>query len=1148
MKRHALLLPLFLILLSALRGSETWEVLNPTTTTAQIRDLAASPDRLVAVGEAGLVLTTSDGENWKPQDSGTRETFEAVAYQGGVWLAYGSSGTIFSSDDTHTWAQRTGGLGSGTFAYGNGLHVATTRDDTQQIRTSSDGYQWTDRSVLPAPSRGRATDVAFHDGYFWVSFERSLYRSADGVVWTAVTVPSIDALTRFTDLIVGNGELLLFADLRRGSDGLLYRLADDDSWPEVTAHPDSNRLTGSAYAGGKFFQIGSGPLLFHGTDLESWTPMTSPGSVNPKPRSITFAFDQWWFVSRYIHSGRLYHCTDASTWEADGQDLSLYTDGIAPLGNDLIAGNGYYLKNGTDWNSDGLTPDALASSCFTRLTSANGRAFGIDVHSVIPGTPLVEIWALDSATSGHLLATFEGTSSSDDIFYAAGRYLTSIRRNGVWIPVTSTDGETWTETTVADPSLVITDLIGAADDKFWAVVGNGSGVGDLWTSTDGVYWTFAAPTQNNALPYSIASDGQTLLVGSSNGYYFHSATDSWSYHPGPKMASVTYDGTAYRAAAIWLSWDEAALMTMAEDHTWSTQLLYRFASQPEFCRFVTLGTRTFIQSGDSLAVTTTEPDLRLKRGLPTVTDAIVNHPLVLEVVAESSGNLPLNYQWTADGVDIPDATASSLDLTVDSLENLPRTYGVKVSDGTQVVRAETQFNAYATAAPGLSLFGINNPIQTLYYSEDGYSRVDFLVIARGPGPISYQWTRNGEPIAGATGSSMSLRLNAADLGATIGLTVTNPYGSVTASTSVDGAKPVIPSPLAPTIVHNPATDTTSIYLLVYATNASWYQWRRNGVPIPGAIGDTYSRGAISPEESGFYDVVVSNAWGSTTSRSYFVTTHQARLSNLSVRAWGGDGDDTLIPGVVIARIGNDMTPLVRAIGPTLAEFGVTNPLPDPAIDVLSRDAEVLAGNDQWGGLPDYIARFNRLGAFPLPDDSLDAVSVIWDTTAPDGFSRFTVPVRSMTGESGDALVEIYDDDPGNLDGDRLINVSARAPVLSGHPLVAGFVVNGTGTARLLIRAIGPSLSSFGITEPLSRPRLRLYSHDQEVLATNTGWTENADTGTIRTTSALVGAFLLSDDSADGVLLVDLPAGRYTALIDGLEDTEGVAMVELYEVP
>ena len=131
---------------------------------------------------------------------------------------------------------------------------------------------------------------------------------------------------------------------------------------------------------------------------------------------------------------------------------------------------------------------------------------------------------------------------------------------------------------------------------------------------------------------------------------------------------------------------------------------------------------------------------------------------------------------------------------------------------------------------------------------------------------------------------------------------------------------------------------------------------------------------------------------------------------------------------------------------------------------------------------------------------------------------------------------------------RLINISTRAQVgTGGNILIPGFVVGGNGTETLLIRAVGPGLSQFGVTGVLAQPSLSVTNSAGTVVASNTGWGTNANPAQIASVATQVGAFSLLPGSADCATIVSLPPGAYTVQVPGIGNTTGVALAEVYEV-
>ncbi|MBI4623405.1 MAG: hypothetical protein HY736_09350 [Verrucomicrobia bacterium] len=145
------------------------------------------------------------------------------------------------------------------------------------------------------------------------------------------------------------------------------------------------------------------------------------------------------------------------------------------------------------------------------------------------------------------------------------------------------------------------------------------------------------------------------------------------------------------------------------------------------------------------------------------------------------------------------------------------------------------------------------------------------------------------------------------------------------------------------------------------------------------------------------------------------------------------------------------------------------------------------------------------------------------------------------------LIACYDGVTADA-GMRLVNASARAFVgACDDVLIPGFVIGGEGVVRLLVRAVGPGLASFGVPGTLADPQLTLYQGDRAI-DSNNDWDAATNAADIARAAGASGAFPLAQGSRDATLLVTLPAGAYTAKVSGAGNGTGAAMVEIYAVP
>jgi len=279
----------------------------------------------------------------------------------------------------------------------------------------------------------------------------------------------------------------------------------------------------------------------------------------------------------------------------------------------------------------------------------------------------------------------------------------------------------------------------------------------------------------------------------------------------------------------------------------------------------------------------------------------------------------------------------------------------------------------------------------------------------------------------------------------------------------------------------------------------------------------------------------------------------SRLGNIATRGIAGSGSTAMIAGTVV----QGSTPkqlLVRGIGPTLAGFGVAGVLADPVLSVYDVSGRLIATNSNWStNLNDtaIAAAAARVGAFPLAAGSKDGALLI--TLNP---GAYTFQLGSISGASGNALVEAYDLDPISASSPRAINIATRGQVGAGDDiLIAGIVVQGQASRTLLVRGVGPTLSAFGVGGTLADPILKVVDSSGTVLALNDNWTESTTTNgrvitsdDVSAAGAVSGAFSLAAGSKDAATIITLVPGNYTIQVSGANNGTGLALVEVYDIP
>jgi hypothetical protein len=254
------------------------------------------------------------------------------------------------------------------------------------------------------------------------------------------------------------------------------------------------------------------------------------------------------------------------------------------------------------------------------------------------------------------------------------------------------------------------------------------------------------------------------------------------------------------------------------------------------------------------------------------------------------------------------------------------------------------------------------------------------------------------------------------------------------------------------------------------------------------------------------------------------------LVNLSTRGYIGAGANALIGGFIVQ--GTQPTSLVvRALGPSLSANGVAGVNSDPVLELRDASGTLLAQNDDWpDGASAPALRTNGLA----PTNDRES-ALIANLSA----GNYTAVVTGYNDAMGVGLVELYDLHTSNA---RVANISTRDNVLTGdRVMISGFIIGGTQPKQVVLRAIGPSLSSSGITGALADPVLELRNSSGNRLAVNDNWRDGANAGQIQSMG-----FAPTNDR-ESALLATLSPGNYTAIITGYNGTSGIALAEVYDL-
>ncbi|HEX9281736.1 MAG TPA: fibronectin type III domain-containing protein [Candidatus Udaeobacter sp.] len=276
-------------------------------------------------------------------------------------------------------------------------------------------------------------------------------------------------------------------------------------------------------------------------------------------------------------------------------------------------------------------------------------------------------------------------------------------------------------------------------------------------------------------------------------------------------------------------------------------------------------------------------------------------------------------------------------------------------------------------------------------------------------------------------------------------------------------------------------------------------------------------------------------------------TTQTSLGNISTRSFVQTGEHVMIGGFIVQGIGPKRV-IIRAIGPELTQYGITDALGNPRLELHNGTGALIASNDDWqttilGGIitSNQVSDIQNSGHAPTAASE----SAIVANLQP---GNYTAIVRGVNNANGVALVEVYDLNPAA--SSNLGNISTRSFVQTGeHVMIGGFIVQGTGTKRVIIRAIGPELTQYGIANALANPRLELHNRTGALIATNDNWQTTILGGIITSNqvSDIQNSGHAPTAASESAIIANLQPGNYTAIVRGVNNTAGVALVEVYDL-
>ena len=254
-----------------------------------------------------------------------------------------------------------------------------------------------------------------------------------------------------------------------------------------------------------------------------------------------------------------------------------------------------------------------------------------------------------------------------------------------------------------------------------------------------------------------------------------------------------------------------------------------------------------------------------------------------------------------------------------------------------------------------------------------------------------------------------------------------------------------------------------------------------------------------------------------------------RLVNISTRMQVGTGNEVLIGGFIIQ---GDVfkTVILRAIGPSLSNSGLTGALQDPQMELYDSTGALLDSNDNW---QQSVDSGETIATGLAPTDPREAAIVTH--LAP---GNYTTIISGVNNTTGIGLVESYTLD---TNASHAANISTRGRVGVGNEvLIGGFIVGGHTTKRIIVRAIGPSLGGSGLSV-LADPVVELHGSDGQLIALNDDWASGSQQGEIAATGLQPG------NARESALIATIPSGNYTAIVQGVNGGTGIGLVEIYDL-
>ncbi len=864
-----------------------WTLRNPLPSGEGFESIVtfgtATGTRAVVVGGDGLILTSDDnGSTWVRRFSGTTANLHAVQGSLGQVIAVGDHGQIVLSTDGLTWTSR-GIPGADKVRLtslamnGNNLLVTcgwSTDDEKPVAYTSQDGQFWAPQS-LPATT-GRAASIAWWGSQFVivgaaygtnsqtglsVAQKNLVLRSSDGYVWTdQSSTTTVAAQGGFKNVIIAGHQAIAFDGTTTA-----WFSTDGTAW---TAHKLGAvaAANGVANSNGQVLAFGGAGIAVS-TDGIKWTPQTTPAK-SPLLAGVWSGTSYW-----AITSSAVFTSPYPLSWALHSSGVD---SGGAPVNGVIWSGTQFVAVGGT------------ASGPALVMTSPNGSAWtqrSTGVNSALGGVAWSGTTYAAVGTGGVILTSANGITWTkrasgvaldlhaitwdDRQFVAVGGNAVSEDYPGQppgSVVLTSPNGITWTRRAI--PTTYPLEGVASSGNLLVATGRHG----EVLTSNDGIAWMHRSINAGGANLHSVASSGSLFVTASDANAIFSSADGiTWN---GSAPLPASYSAIGSKAGAVWtgsqfvIAGASGSLLTSPDADVWTALV----NSTQQALQGLAWNGSTLVAAGNNALILTSDSGT----GTPV---PVVQFAATSTTVSEAAGSAQLLVQLS-----LPAPAGFKLPYTIGGVQAVPLAFNA--GETTRLITVPVKNNVIADGSHNLAIT-LGSPVpasactlganvnETITITDDDTAptcthpghqlliaggSLRLTTIGSGSGTLTYQWKKNGVAIAGATLATYYVPASTFATAGTYTVTVKNSVGSFTsANTEVgvfDGGS----------YHYAPAVGGKQVLVQKAAGNGLSFKWTRDyGATFvsdfPGRIsgsatGTLSLSNLVAPDDSGVWEGVV----------------------------------------------------------------------------------------------------------------------------------------------------------------------------------------------------------------------------------------------------------------------------------------------------